>query len=119
MIVVALLAVPGARAQAADAPALSFVPSKLDLPILTPIAMPRTTPEQPYYNGFGVRFGGPLSDWEIFGSAAEASLFSLAVINAFVPRWLPKGMARSMDLNGTGGRSPSDVGVDDYGMGYR
>lgn len=118
MIVAAFLAVPPARAQTAGAPALWLPKSKLDLPVVVPFVESGAKPDRLHYSGFGVKFGGPASGWEIFGGAAEGTLFTLAVINAFVPRWLPKGMARRMNLNGTGGRSPSDVGVDDYGMGY-
>jgi hypothetical protein len=118
MIVVAALSAPPARAQTADAPTLWMPKSKLDLPVVVPLMKQGTQPDQLYYSGFGVKFGGPASGWEIFGGAVEGSFFTLAVINAFMPRWLPKGMARRMNLNGTGGRSPSDVGVDDYGMGY-
>jgi hypothetical protein len=118
MIVVAMLAVPGARAQPAETPALSSPRTKLDWAVVTPVRWERTTPEQPYYGGVGLRFGGPTSGWSLFGSAAEGAFFTLAVINAFIPRWLPKGTSRGLNLNGTGGRSPSDVGVDDYGMGY-
>ena len=118
LIFVAMLAAPAVLAQTADFPSLWVTKSKLDLPVVVPIMKKGTEPEQFYYTGFGVKFGGPLSGWEIFGSAAEGALFSLAVINAFVPRWLPKGMSNGLNLNGTGGRSPSDVGIDDYGMGF-
>jgi hypothetical protein len=118
MIVVAILAVPGACAEPAETPALSSPRTKLDWAVVTPVRWERTTPEQPYYGGVGLRFGGEPSGWDLFGSAAEGTFFTLAVINAFVPRWLPKGVSRGLNLNGTGGRSPSDVGVDDYGMGY-
>ncbi len=116
MIVVAMLAAPGASAQTADAPTLWVAKTKLDLPLAVPLMKPGADGNELAYSGVGVRFGGPASGWDIFGNAAEATLFSLAIINAFIPRWLPKGVSRT--LNGTGGRSPSDVGVDDHGMGY-
>jgi hypothetical protein len=112
MILVAMLAAPGASAQSTDVPALWVAKSKLDLPIAVPLMKPGADANELDYAGVGVRFGGPASGWDVFGNAAEATLFSLAIINAFMPRWLPKGMSRT--LNGTGGRSPSDVGVDEY-----
>ena len=118
MILVVMLAVPGANAQTADAPSLWLTKTKLDMPIAVPIMRPETALDQLAYSGVGVRFGGPSFGWTMFGDAVEGSLVTLALINAFVPRWLPKGMSRRMNLDGTGGRSPSDVGIDDYGMGY-
>ncbi|MFI5362366.1 MAG: hypothetical protein ACHQ49_10385 [Elusimicrobiota bacterium] len=96
MIVVALLAVPGARAQAPMDSTLPFPKTKLDWPLFSPFSAPRETPEQPYYSGgFGLRFGGESTGWSLFGNSVEGALFSLAVINAFIPRWLPKGTSRS------------------------
>ena len=113
-----MLAVPGARANAPEASVLSYRMTKLDLPLVTPFGKEGAARDAPYDAGYGVRFDGTSSGWAVFGSAAAGALFTLAVINAFVPRWLPNGAARSLNLNGTGGHSPSDVGVDDYGMGY-
>jgi hypothetical protein len=118
MIVAAMLFVPGARAESPEAAELWITKTKLDYPIAIPVMTASTTPEQLYYGGVGLRFGGETSGWSVFGNAAAGAFFTLAVINAFAPRWLPKGTARRLNLNGTGGRSPSDVGIDDYGMGY-
>jgi hypothetical protein len=118
ILVVAMSLVPAARAQPAEEPTLSLPDSKLDLQIFTPAVKTDRMSEQPYAYGFGARFGGPASGWTLFGGIAEGALFSLAVINAFIPRWLPKGAARRLNLNGTGGFAPSDVGFGDGGMGY-
>ena len=50
----------------------------------------------------------------IWGPSANAALFSLAVINAFIPRWLPKNVSRV--LNGQG--HPGGMGVSTFAGEY-
>ena len=74
-------------------------------------------PLQPVFTGydpvpgqaFSYRFDGSggMSRGEfIFASSANALLFSLAAVNAFVPRWLPKGAPQRWGLNGQGRTGP-------------
>ncbi len=103
LTVLTAVANPGSVLAAAPTSDLKHLPRVYGRLDIRGYASPASTRDYPPGTALGFRFGkGGLSGWDIFFMSANTALFGLAVVNAFIPKWLPNSTGDRWGLNGSG-----------------